>query len=125
MIEALRRFKPWDLPYAYTKYLTGINLILPYLDVTYTLFWIPGLFLALFKQIYWIVGPMTLLVLPLTLLSYTILYQYQKHVFKQLNLRVRQNTLGFVVFLLCYQLILSPISIWGYTQELFNLKRNW
>ena len=44
---------------------------MPYLDLTYTLCWIPGLILAVFGY-YWIVGPMTLLVLPLTLISYSI-----------------------------------------------------
>lgn len=125
MIEALKRVKPWHLPLAYTKYLTGINLILPYLDIVFTFFWIPGLFLALSFKIYWIVGPMTILVIPLTLLSYIILYQYQKHVFKQLDLKVRKNISGFIIFLLCYQIFLSPISILGYIQELIKLKRNW
>ncbi|MGE5678988.1 MAG: glycosyltransferase family 2 protein, partial [Pseudomonadota bacterium] len=67
MIEALRQIKPWQQPLVYTRYLTGINLLMPFLDFTYTFFWLPGLILAFFGY-YWIVGPMTLLVLPLTLL---------------------------------------------------------
>ncbi|MFU0825286.1 glycosyltransferase family 2 protein [Clostridium sp.] len=124
MIEALKLIKPWHQPYAYTKYLTGINFIMPYIDFAYTFCWIPGLVLALFG-IYWIVGPMTLLVLPLTLLSYTLLYIYQKHVFKSLNLKIRKNYLGFFIFILFYQMIMSPISVLGYLQEFFKLKRVW
>ncbi|MEH6940212.1 glycosyltransferase family 2 protein, partial [Bacillus sp. JJ664] len=70
---------------------TGINLLMLYLDLVYTLCWLPGLVLAFFG-IHWIVGPMTLLVLPLTFVSYSILYLYQKHyVFRHLNLRIRIN----------------------------------
>lgn len=124
MIEALKITKPWQQPQVYTKYLTGINLIMPYLDLSYTFFWLPGLILACFG-LFWIVGPATLLVLPLTLISYSVLYTYQKYVFRKLNLRVRKNISGFFLFLLCYQMIMSPVSVWGYVEETFKLKRVW
>lgn len=124
MIEALKEIKPWNQKNIYVKYLTTINLILPYLDFIYTFCWLPGLILALFG-IYWIVGPMTLLVLPLTLISYAILYTYQKYVFRKLNLKIRKNLLGFILFALFYQMIMSPVSVWGYLQEFFKLKRKW
>lgn len=125
MIEGLQEVKPWKQPQVYVKYLTGINLVMPYLDLAYTLFWIPGLFLSFFGY-YWIVGPMTLLVLPLTLISYSILYFYQKNqVFKPLNLKIRKNLIGFIFFILGYQLIMSPVSVYGYFQEIFKVKRNW
>ncbi|MFL0362141.1 glycosyltransferase [Pseudobacillus sp. 179-B 2D1 NHS] len=125
MIEGLIEVKPWNQPQLYTKYLTGINLIMPYLDFIYTFCWIPGLILAFFG-FYWIVGPMTLFVLPLTIVSYGSLYIYQKqYVFKNLHLRVRKNKRGFILFILCYQMIMSPVSVWGYLQELFKLKRVW
>lgn len=125
MVEGLKEIKPWQQPQVYTKYLTGINLLMLYLDLVYTLCWLPGLVLAFFG-INWIVGPMTLLVLPLTFISYSILYLYQKHyVFRHLNLRIRINKLGFVLFILCYQMIMSPISFYGYLQEFFKLRRVW
>lgn len=124
MIEALRRIKPWDQPLTYTKYLTGVNLLMPFLDFCYTLFWLPGLILA-FLGIYWIVGLITLLVLPLTLLCYSVLYIYQRHVFHVLELRVRRNYTGFLLFVLLYQMIMSPVAIWGYLQEFFRTKRKW
>lgn len=124
MIEALKQIKPWNQPGTYIKYLTGVNLLMPYLDFTYTFCWLPGLFLAFFG-IYWIVGPMTLLVLPLTLISYSILYNYQKYVFRRLNLKVRKNLSGFILFVLFYQMIMSPVSVLGYLQEFFQLKRKW
>ena len=122
MIEGLHEIKPWKQPQIYVKYLTGVNLIMPYLDLTYTLCWIPGLILAVFGY-YWIVGPMTLLVLPLTLISYSILYFYQRNfIFKPLQLKVRKNILGFVFFILVYQMIMSPVSVYGYIQEIFKFK---
>jgi poly-beta-1,6-N-acetyl-D-glucosamine synthase len=125
MIEGLIEIKPWNQPQLYTKYLTGINFMMPYLDFVYTFCWIPGLILAFFG-FYWIVGPLTLLVLPLTIISYSLLYTYQRnYVFKNLGLKVRRNILGFILFVLCYQMIMSPVSVWGYLQEMFKLKRVW
>lgn len=124
MIEALKQVKPWHQPHIYTRYLTGINMVMPFLDFTYTLFWLPGLVLAFWGH-FWIVGPMTLLVLPLTLISYAILYKYQVHVFSHLNLKIRKNKSGFIIFVLFYQMLMSPISVWGYLQELLKLKRIW
>jgi len=124
MIEALRDMKPWQQPQSYVKFLTTVDLLLPYTDAAYTLFWLPGLIGAFFGC-YYIVGPMTLLVLPLTFISYWILYVYQKNVFKKLDLKIRRNKVGFVVFALFYQIIMSPISFTGYIQEFVKSKRIW
>lgn len=124
MIEGLKAVKPWEQPIKYIRILTGINLLMPYLDIVYTFAWIPGLVLAFFG-FFWIIGPMTLLVLPLALLQNYILYVYQKKVFKELNLSIRKNRFGFIIFVLCYQLIMSPISIMGYSHEIFAKKRVW
>lgn len=125
MIEGLREIKPWTQPHGYVKYLTGVNLVMPYLDMTYTFCWLPGLILAIFGH-FWIVGPMTVLVLPLTMISYSILYFYERnYVFNPLHLRVRKNVRGFILFVLCYQMIMSPVAVYGYMQELFQMERNW
>lgn len=125
MIEGLHEVKPWKQPQIYVKYMTGINLIMPYLDLTFTLCWIPGLILALFGN-FLIVGPATLFVLPLTLISYSFLYIYQRNVvFKRLQLRIRKNIIGFIFYFLGYQMIMSPVSVYGYLQELFKFKRKW
>jgi len=124
MIEALKRFKPWKQPPGFVRYLTGVNLIMPYLDVIYTLFWIPGLILAFFGK-FWIVGPVTLFVIPLAIIQVYVLYKFQKKTFDTLNLGVRRNISGFIFYVLCYQIIMSPISVMGYLQELLSLKRKW
>lgn len=124
MIEALRITKPWKQPIPYVKYMTGVNLVMPYLDFVYTFCWLPGLVLAMFGH-YWIVGPATLFVLPLALLQNYILYRYQRGIFSRLNLKIRQNRFGFIAFVLFYQMLMSPISVWGYLQETFRLRRVW
>lgn len=124
MIEALKVIKPWQQPIPYVKYLTTCNIVMPYLDVVYTFCWLPGLILA-FYGYYWIVGMATLYVLPLTMLQNYILYRYQKHVFRTLDLKIRKNKLGFVAYVLCYQMLMSPVSVYGYMQELFKLRRVW
>ena len=126
MIEGLREVKPWQQSSIYYKFLTGIDLLIPYMDFSYTFFWIPGVILAVFFKKYYIVGPMMLLVFPLTLISFYILYYYQANVvFKNLNLKVRKNILGFFIFILCYQIVMSPVSLYGYVQELIGAKRVW
>jgi poly-beta-1,6-N-acetyl-D-glucosamine synthase len=125
MLEGLRSVKPWFQPRWLLRFLTGIDLLIPALDVAYSLVWLPGLALAATGR-YWIVGPYTLAVLPLTLLVNAILYRYQRRrVFNLLGLRVRRNTLGFVAFVLTYQMLMSPVSVAGYVQELLGLRRRW
>jgi poly-beta-1,6-N-acetyl-D-glucosamine synthase len=125
MIEAIKEVKPWSTPRNFSKYLTGIDLIIPYLDLAFTFFWIPGLILA-FWGYYYIVGIMTLFVLPLSLLTFYIEYRFKiNYVFKELNLKLRNNKLGFVLFVFIYQIISSPISILGYIQEFLKLNRKW
>jgi poly-beta-1,6-N-acetyl-D-glucosamine synthase len=124
MIEALKRVKPWEQPRTYTRYLTGSNLVMPYLDFVYTFVWIPGLFLSFFG-VFWIAGLQTLFVLPLALLSNYVLYRYQKSVFRELGLRIRKNPIGFFFYVLFYQMIMSPVSVWGYLQEFLQLRRVW
>ncbi len=124
MVEALKLIKPWNQPIPFVKYLTGVNLLMPYIDLVYTLCWMPGLVLALFGH-YWIVGPATLLVLPLAILQNYILYRYQRRVFRSLNLKIRKNRFAFVLYVLFYQMIMSPVSVLGYLQETLKRNRVW
>jgi poly-beta-1,6-N-acetyl-D-glucosamine synthase len=125
MVEGLRTVKPWSQPRWLLRFLTAIDLLIPALDVAYALVWLPGLLLAATGR-YWIVGPYTLAVLPLTLAVNLILYRFQRRkVFNQLGLRVRRNAMGFVGFVLAYQLLMSPVAVVGYAQELLGLRRRW
>jgi poly-beta-1,6-N-acetyl-D-glucosamine synthase len=125
MIEGIRSVKPWTQPRWLLRFLTAIDLLIPALDVAYAMVWLPGLVLAATGR-YWIVGPYTLAVLPLTLAVNVILYRFQRRrVFNLLGLRVRRNAIGFLGFVLTYQMLMSPIAVVGYGQELLRLRRRW
>jgi biofilm PGA synthesis N-glycosyltransferase PgaC len=125
MIEGLRTYGRTLLrqraPYVHS---VAADALFPYLDLAFTLAFIPGIVLAMFGN-YAIVGPVTLAVLPLNLVIAGIMYRRQRSSFAQANLRVRQNLIGFLAYLLVYQLIMSPVSVAGYVEELFHTARRW
>lgn len=125
MIEGLRYHG--DVIYkrrAIVSFLMAIDLLFPVLDLAYTLIFIPGVILA-FTGRYWIAGPMTLAILPLTFLITAVMYFRQKRVFDELGLRVRKNVFGYLLYLVGYQLIMSPVCVAGYAEEIFGMRRRW
>jgi biofilm PGA synthesis N-glycosyltransferase PgaC len=100
------------------------NTMFPLMDIAFTFGFIPGLVLASFG-IYWIVGPMTLSLLPMAFLLNWQMYLKGKAMFKQEHLKVRANALGFIFYVFAYGLVLQPACVWGYFSELFNLKKSW
>ena len=107
-----------------SSFFVGIDFIIPFIDLFYAFVFLPGVILALFGH-YYIVGPSTLLVLPLAFLIVLVMYKKQKAAFKELNLKVRQNFAGFFVYMLVYQILMSPICVIGYGQELLGLAKKW
>jgi biofilm PGA synthesis N-glycosyltransferase PgaC len=125
MLEGLATVPPWRQPRRLTGVIAGIDLLIPLLDVGYALIWLPGVVLF-FLGYPLIVSVWTLAVLPITLLVYGGLRTYQaRHVFGSLDLQVRRNRLGYVAFLLGYQLLCSPASIAGYAQHIVGARRRW
>jgi poly-beta-1,6-N-acetyl-D-glucosamine synthase len=125
MIEGLRTYGRallrQRLPYVHS---VVADMLFPYLDLTFTMAFIPGIVLAAFGN-YAIVGPATLAVLPLNMLIAGIMYRRQRGSFAQAGLRVRQSVIGFVAYLLFYQLVMSPVSLAGYVEEFFQTARRW
>ncbi len=101
-----------------------VNFVFPYLDVVYSIAFPIGLVLALFGN-FAIVGPMTLAVLPLNILLSMIMFHLSRQSFREVGLKVRQNRIGYLGYLLTYQLFMSPVSVAGYAQELFGAARRW
>jgi biofilm PGA synthesis N-glycosyltransferase PgaC len=125
MVEALRSVPPWRQRRVLARFVAGIDLLIPLLDIGYVLIWLPGLLLAAFGFPL-IVGAWTLLVLPITVLVYGGLRRYQhRKVFGPLQLEVRRNRLGYLAFILGYQLLCSTASLTGYMQELAGTHRRW
>lgn len=60
------------------------------------------------------------------MISYAVLYYFQKkQVFDPLNLKIRKNILGLILFIAAYQMVMSPASVYGYIQEIFKRERVW
>jgi biofilm PGA synthesis N-glycosyltransferase PgaC len=125
MVEALRSVPPWHQRRVLARFVAGIDLLIPLLDIGYALIWIPGLVLACLGYPV-IVGTWTLAVLPITLAVYGGLRRYQHHkVFAPLDLKVRRNRVGYLAFILAYQVFCSAASLKGYSQELSGTHRRW
>lgn len=100
------------------------NLLFLPLDLIYTLAFIPGLVLALFG-VYWIAGPMTLLVLPLAMIWNLVIFRVQAMMFRREGLKVRRNFTGFLFYSLAYTMILQPVCVLGYAKEALGLRKTW
>jgi biofilm PGA synthesis N-glycosyltransferase PgaC len=107
-----------------SAFFVGIDFIIPFIDLFYAFVFLPGIILALFGH-YYIVGPLTLLVLPVAFLIISVMYKKQKAVFDTLNLKVRTNRLGFLIYMLVYQAVMSPICVVGYAEELLGMTKRW
>jgi biofilm PGA synthesis N-glycosyltransferase PgaC len=100
------------------------NTQFPLMDIAYTIGFIPGIVLALFGQ-FWIVGPMTLSLIPVAILLNRLMYQIGKRMFEFEHLKIRKNRSGFLSYIFLYGLVLQPACVWGYLSEIFNFKKNW
>lgn len=100
------------------------NTMFPLMDIAFTFGFLPGIFLAFFK-IYWIVGPMTLSLLPMAFLLNWQMYLKGKAMFNKEHLKIRANILGFIFYVFAYGFILQPACVYGYFSELFNLRKSW
>ena len=107
-----------------TTFFIWWNLLFPYMDLIYTFAFIPGLILALFG-VYWLAGPMTILVLPLAMIVNYIMFRTQSQMFVEQGLKVRRNRVGFVFYALLYSIVMQPTAVVGYAQELLNRAKVW
>lgn len=100
-----------------------INVSLPFMDIAFTLFCMSRSILALTGRFY-IVGLMSLSVLPETLLSFLYLNWYQSNKFFELLEFKSQKKHICRVYLEVSNCDI-PISVIGYIQEFSGLKRVW
>jgi biofilm PGA synthesis N-glycosyltransferase PgaC len=124
MMEAFRHHPRILRVFRMSTFFIVWNLLFPWLDVVYTLAFIPGLILALFGH-YWIAGPMTLALLPMALLMNFLMYRVSGTMFDEQGLRVRRNISGFFIYVLGYSMILQPASVGGYVSEIVGLSKSW
>ncbi len=124
LIEAFKAHWPLLFKARMTTLFIWWNLLFPYIDLAFTLAFIPGLVLALFG-IYWIAGPLTLLLLPLAGLVNLVMFRIQSRMFAEQGLRVRRNWRGFLFYALCYSFVLQPACVIGYAMEILNRSKTW
>ena len=124
MMEAFRQFPDILFKPRLSTIFVWWNLLFPWLDLAYTLFFIPGLVLALFG-IYWIAGPLTLALLPMALGINYMMYRVGSQMFTANGLHVRRNISGFLTYAFVYSLILQPACVAGYFSEIFGLRKTW
>jgi poly-beta-1,6-N-acetyl-D-glucosamine synthase len=124
MMEAFRQFPDILVKPRLSTLFVWWNLLFPWLDLAYTVFFIPGVLLALFG-IYWIAGPLTLALLPMALGVNYAMYRVGSQMFASNGLRVRRNLSGFLTYAFVYSLILQPACVAGYFSEVLGLRKTW
>ena len=124
MFEALRAHPEILLTPRITLQFVLVNLLFPFLDVSYLLFFVPGVIAALFG-FFLIAGPITLLLIPLAGLNNLVIFIVQRRMFKERGLKVRKNVRGMFLYVFLSQLLMSPASIAGYASELLRLGKTW
>jgi biofilm PGA synthesis N-glycosyltransferase PgaC len=124
MIEALALHKGLlAIPRARTMFIWW-NLLFVSIDFTFTFVFIPGLILA-FLGIFWLAGPITLLVLPIAALWNLVIYRIQTRMLKREGIEMDKSGFGFVLYALIYPLLMQPVSVWGYFAELIGGRKQW
>jgi biofilm PGA synthesis N-glycosyltransferase PgaC len=124
MIEAFRHHPGILLQWRRTTFLVSWNLLFPWMDLAFTFGFIPGLVLALFGH-YWLVGPITLALIPSALLVGLVMYRMSARVFRHANIRVCHDIPALIAYTFAYGLINHPASLKGYLAELLGMKKAW
>jgi len=108
----------------YSSFFIALDLLFPFIDFFYAFCFIPGLILACFGY-YYIVGLMTILVIPINVAIITTILLTQRRFLRYAGLKVRYNPIGILYYILFYQIIMAPICVIGYFKEIFRFRRRW
>jgi poly-beta-1,6-N-acetyl-D-glucosamine synthase len=125
MIEGIRANPPQNQPRVLTKFVAGIDYLVPLLDIGYVFFWVPGAILFIFGHTL-IVSWWTMLVIPITLVIYGLLRRWQERwVFSRLGIDVEPDKRGFFSYLFAYQALISAAALRGYAQYFTGAAWRW
>jgi biofilm PGA synthesis N-glycosyltransferase PgaC len=125
MFEGLQLNPPYVQPRVLAKFVSGIDYLVPILDIGYIFFFLPGviLFILGYPLIF---GWWSMLLLPMTLFIFGFLRHWQeRHVFRRLGIQQRRDWRGFTGYLLAYQTLTSSASLRGYAQHFVGSTRRW
>ena len=125
MVEGIRTNPPQRQPRVLTKFVAGIDYLVPLLDIGYMFFWVPGVILFAFGYPL-LVSWWSMLVIPITLVIYGLLRRWQERwVFSRLGIVVDRDTRGFLGYLFAYQALTSAAALRGYAQAIVGATRRW
>ncbi|WP_226818963.1 glycosyltransferase [Acidithiobacillus montserratensis] len=124
MFEAIRAHPGIFLKRRITLQFVFINMLFPWLDISYLLFFIPGIIAACFG-FFLLAGPITLLLLPLAAINNVVIFSVQSTMFKERGIHIRKNLRGMFLYVFLSQLLMSPASLAGYGSELLSLRKKW
>ncbi len=125
MFETIRTVPPVRQPRVLAKFVAGIDYLVPFLDIGYIFFWIPGLILFVFGYPL-IVSWVSMLVIPITVTVYWLLRRWQeRHVFRRFHVYPKRDPRGFWGYLFTYQALTSAASLRGYLQYITGASRRW
>lgn len=120
MLEGLCAIPPWKQGTVYSRHFTSVNLSVIYLDLAFLFGFVPGVILALLGY-YYFAGFLTLVTAVVCILLYYSMYLYQK----KLDIPFENSILGFVFFLLFFQLVQSTAALHGYLIRILHRKGEW
>ena len=125
LVEAFKEHWPLLFKPRLTTLFIWWNLLFPYLDLVYTFAFVPGVILACFG-VFWIAGPMTLVLVPLALLMNIMITSKQTSITKKQRLYFKKHPSYFIYYALFYSLILQPACVFGYIKEMVaGHVKNW
>lgn len=125
LIEAFKKYPEVIWEWKLNTPFILLNLTFPFIDFIFMFVFLPGVIAAIFFQYYLIAGLMTLFLLPLAIIGSWLMFMKQRQIFRNMGLTVRKNFSGFLVYVLFYQVIMTPASLGGYISEFLNLRKTW
>jgi len=120
MLEGFSAVKPWQQGNFYSRCFTLVGISIIYLDLAFLFGFVPGVLLALCGY-YYFVGCLTLIALVVSILLFSSVYLYQK----KLDIQFQNSLLGFIAFILFFQLIQSSAALHGYVTRLLKGQEAW
>ncbi len=125
MIEGIHANPPRRQPRVLAKLVSGIDYLVPLIDIGYIFFWVPGAILFIFGYPL-IVSWWSMLVIPITLFLYDVLRRWQERfVFTRLDVDLEPDRRGFLAYLFLYQPVISVAALRGYAQYVTGAARIW
>ncbi len=125
MFEGLRAVPPTRQPRVLAKFVACLDYLVPFLDIGFVFFWVPGVILFAFGYPL-LFSWASMLLIPITLAICGLLRRWQeRHVFRRFDVHPARDIRGFLAYLLAYRFLTSPAALDGYMQYITGAARRW